>query len=77
MKSVFPAKLAILVCFQSVGVILLVLGGVVVSLLALRAGEYNLILSHYRHLLIIIASLTRKAKLCLFLRIKKKHLYAR
>jgi hypothetical protein len=39
---VFPAEPAVLVHFQSVGIVLLVLFGVVVSLLALGAGQHNL-----------------------------------
>ena len=42
MKRVLAAELAILVHFKSVGIVLFVLGCVIVSLLAFRAGECDL-----------------------------------
>ena len=42
MHSVLAAEAAVLVHFQSVRIVLLVLHGVVVALLALRAGEGDL-----------------------------------
>ena len=42
----FPAESAVLVHLKPVRIILLVLGSVVISLLALRASQNNLILTH-------------------------------
>lgn len=50
MESVLAAELTELVHFDSVRIVLLVFLGVVIALLALRAGECNLN-SHVRHLL--------------------------
>ena len=49
MKGVFSAELAVFVHLESVGVVLFVLHGVVISLLAFRAGQRNLN-SHFSHL---------------------------
>ena len=50
MDSVLLAESAILLHFETVGVVLLVFHGVVVSLLALRASQCDFH-AHYRHLL--------------------------
>lgn len=41
MKRVLAAELAVFVHFKSVGIVFLVLGRVIISLLAFRAGEGN------------------------------------
>jgi hypothetical protein len=56
---VLPAEFAIFAHFQSVGIILLVFGCVVVSLFAFGASQNNLIFSHLRHLLDYFGQKTR------------------
>ena len=63
MNGVLPAETAILIHFQSVRIVLLVFGCVVVALLALAASQSDFY-SHYAHLLGNIQKLYRIIKLC-------------